>query len=980
MQFIRILLLLLIVNTCVVFAQNPISQSNGVSSEKDYYTAVELFEKEKYAAAKLLFEQYIAKDLDDENSIKAQNYLVLCALYLKNPDFDYYVNLLVSKYPYHHFTLNTYAQVGSQFFQQGDYVQAAKYLKKLDLEKPNLGNVHLAYQLAYSYFSNKDYQNANKILQKIKGGEHNYAYLASYYAGYIAYINKDYANAAKDISKSMQDEKIKHEAELLLVSIYYHQKRYAEVINQILKSKQVDHPAYDLLLADSYLTQGDSAIAVQYFEKYIKRSKIQADRVLFYKMGIAYSSSYVNKLSLSTYYLSKVADETDSLAQIGAYQLGIVYIRQGEKIAAIHAFDKCRKLRFNKELQKSASFYYARLNFEIDDSKNAIEGCQFFEKNFPNDAVFMEEINRMRSEAYLNSGNYQTALQYIEKMPSKDLKAQISYQRIAYNYAVELFNNGEFLSAKSALRKSLTFPHNSELTNAAYFYLGEISLHLKQLDSALIFYQKIHTNSLYIADSYLGLGYAYFQMENYTLSIQYFEKYVNSGKETYLKEAYSKQADAYFKVKNFTQALNAYELALKYGSTDFAHNYYHRSLCLIELRKFREAEDLLGLLEEAHHADDRYTDWIKYQKAHIFYESKRQDLCRNMLSQIIDNPTDSPIQSLALLKRGDIYSDGAVYNRAVNDYKTIIEKFPNSEVAQQALQRLQDLNMKGIYIPNLDRLMSRLISPQASMSQIQSLELKNAQTHFENGDYAKAILTLTRYLQNVPASENTSEAEYLLGQSYNAIGDTERAGTYFERSKLKKGLLKSAQIDFQIGFFQSAISKFEKVLKSYAEENEQIEAKIGLIKAYFALKNYEKVMYYLTELKNSYAPHTHPVEHLYFGKLYFSQGQLDEAKIAFEKVIHATNDVHAAEAQYLIGLIYREQGDYLSSNEELHRVKAKYQNYTVWVYEALFAIADNYISLDNLFQAKATVQWIIDNSQDAKIIYRAKEKLMEWER
>jgi TolA-binding protein len=266
------------------------------------------------------------------------------------------------------------------------------------------------------------------------------------------------------------------------------------------------------------------------------------------------------------------------------------------------------------------------------------------------------------------------------------------------------------------------------------------------------------------------------------------------------------------------------------------------------------------------------------------------------------------------------------------------------------------------------------------MSQTQNLELKNAQTHFENGDYAKAILTLTGYLQNAPQSENTSEAEYLLGQSYTAIGDTERASTYFERSKLKKGLLKSAQIDFQIGFFQSAISKFEKVLKSYADENEQIEAKIGLIKAYFVLKNYERVMYYLTELKNSYAPHTHPVEHLYFGKLYFSQGQLDEAKTAFEKVIHATNDVYAAEAQYFIGLIYREQGDYLSSNEELYKVKGKYQSYSVWVYEALFAIADNYISLDNLFQAKATMQWIIDNSQDAKMNYRAKEKLMEWEK
>lgn len=974
MKFLLTLLLLLCNTTYFLFAQSNVGEAN-------YATAVELFEQEKFAAAKTLFEQYLNQHVgtieqSNYELIRAYSYLSLSALYLKNPDFEYYISHFTEKFPQHPIALDTYTKVGNYFFQQGDYAQAGKFLRKINLRKPTKNNVEIIYQLAYSSLMTKDEREANRLFNLIKGGEHEYAYLSSYYAGYIEYNRGEYQAALTDLLKAIYDKSIKEEAEALLVATYYKQKRYQDAVNYILKNNKTGSPVFDLLLADSYFMLGDSTLALAHFERYIKNTnQKQTNRNLLYKVATAYTSSYINKLPLAAYYFSKVADNTDSLAQVGAYQLGITYLRLKDKNAAINAFDKCRKLYFEKELQKSAAFNYIKLNFEVDNAQNALEGCQFYEKNFSKNDSLIRVINTMKNEAYLNTNNATVAIQYIEQMKEKDQKAQLAYQRITFNRAVGLFNNKEYIQAKSFLTKSLIYPHHSELVSSTYFMLGEIYVLLNKPDLAIENYQKVGKNPQYQDEIPLGLGFAHFQKENYPNTIYFLNQYLGKQNAKHPIEAHTRLADAYFKQKDYANALKNYELALQSGSTDFPYSRYQRALCLMELKRTSEAEDLLDVFT-IQHATHPLIDWANFQKAIIHYNNSRRDLAINVLGQIIDKKQETKILPYALLKRGDIYVETAVMNRAINDYKTLIKKFPSTGASEQALQRLQDLQMRGLPIPDYNHLLSINIRPQAGNPLAADFALKNANTYLDDGDYKSAIGALSTFLQGAPKSEATDEAEYLLGVCYLNLGNTDKANTYFERSGLKKGLLKSAQIDLQVGFYQNAISKYEKVLKEYTEEDEKREAKTGIIKAYFSLKNYEKVMYYLDELKNDAA--SQPVVNLHFGKIYLAQEQYEEALKAFNKVIESTTEIYAAEAQYQIGLIHRIQGDYAGSNDALLKIKEKYETYTLWVYESLFLMAENYLSLDNMFQAKATIQWIIDNSQEVKIVNRAKEKLSEW--
>ncbi|TAH17395.1 MAG: hypothetical protein EAZ08_13800 [Cytophagales bacterium] len=972
MKFLTILLLTFLSNALPILAQN-------VVHETAYTTGIELFEKEKYAAAKLLFKQHIAQNIENIDNIYAHSYLSLCALYLKNTDFEYYIGLLQEKYPNHPIALDTYVKVGNYLFAQNEYAQAIKYFKRLNINKPNAKNLETIYLFAMCYYQTKDYKEAGKFFNLIKGGEHEYAYLSSYYAGYLEYQRGDYSTALADILKAVSDEKTKQDAQLLLVSIYYKQKRYQNVIDYILKNKKTDIPAFDLLLGDSYFMQGDSVLALSYFEKYIKHSKVQKDRNLFYKIATTYTSSYINKLQLAALYFGKVADAEDSLAQVGAYQLGFISIRLKDKNAAINAFEKCRRLNFNKELQKSAAFHYLKLNFEIDNVQNAILGCSFYERNFPKDEN-LALVNTMRNQAYLNTSNYNVAMQYIEQMRNKDEKVQLAYQRFAFNRAVELFDNREFLQARNALRKSLTYPHQSKLLNATYFMLGEIFWAIQQPDSALVYYSKVETDTEYANETLLGIAHTHFVKDNYLEAIYYFQKYLNSPNPKQQVEAYSKLGDCYFKQKDYAMALKNYELARDNGSTDIMYSYYQRALCMVELNRTNDAEDLFNLFEERE-PKHPLMDWVDYQRAMIYTQQSRKDLAINVLSKIIDKPVNTgqsstKILPYVLLKRGDIYAEKFENTKAIGDYKVIIERFPATDPSEQALQRLQDFQMRGITVPNLNYLISRNIRPRSGNPMAQERDFELAKNYYEENDYKAAISTLTTFLKNNTDPETAHEAEFLIGQCYQSIGETDKASAYFEKSNLKKGILKAADIDLQIGFYDKAIDKYKKILTEYAEAEEKIDAKIGLVKAYFALKNNERSMYYLDEIKDQ--PSSQAAAYLYFGKIYLSQEQYEEALHAFGKVIEINADEYAAEAQYLIGSIYKYQENYLVSNEELQKVREKYQTHTSWVYESLFLIAENYLSLDNLFQAKSTIQWIIDNSQNIRTTLRAKEKLKEW--
>jgi tetratricopeptide (TPR) repeat protein len=115
---------------------------------------------------------------------------------------------------------------------------------------------------------------------------------------------------------------------------------------------------------------------------------------------------------------------------------------------------------------------------------------------------------------------------------------------------------------------------------------------------------------------------------------------------------------------------------------------------------------------------------------------------------------------------------------------------------------------------------------------------------------------------------------------------------------------------------------------------------------------------------------------LYAGKAQLIRGDTTAALTEFNYTLTNTKTVAAAEAKYNIANIQYLKGNYKASQKTCFDLVKELPNYDYWVAKTYLLLADNYLGLKDEFQAKATLQSIIDNYKgDDDILTLAREKL-----
>jgi TolA-binding protein len=111
-------------------------------------------------------------------------------------------------------------------------------------------------------------------------------------------------------------------------------------------------------------------------------------------------------------------------------------------------------------------------------------------------------------------------------------------------------------------------------------------------------------------------------------------------------------------------------------------------------------------------------------------------------------------------------------------------------------------------------------------------------------------------------------------------------------------------------------------------------------------------------------------------KAYYSKGDKEFALGAFNRVTEMPVSEKAVEAKYMVAKILYEQQNYKNSLDTCFKLKNKYSSYEYWVAKTFVLVADNYYAQGNVFQAKATLESIVENYEgDKALLDEAKTKL-----
>jgi len=952
-----------------------------------YNRALNLFNDQQYNAAQTIFDTYLQNVNEHAaNKSSAEYYSALAAIYLFQSDGENRIKQFVDAYPNHPKALEAYFQLGNFYYREKNYAKAIQYYEKTNekvLSKKELKNFQ--FKIGYSYFSRKAFQEALPYFNQLKRVDNQYQSAAYYYAGFINYELADYAQALVDLEKAEENDAYKASVAEMKANIFYQQGRFDEVINYV-ESLDGRVPSNIYLIAgDAFYALKEYDKAAEYFDNYRKGSNKSNNRAVLYRMG--YAAFKVNQNKEAIELLEKVGIEKDSLTQFSTYYLGRLYQQENNSRYAINAYQQSKSLRFSETIAEESHWQLCLLLIDNADYSNAIKELSAFIEKYPSSS-YATETKELLSQAYLNTNAYDLAIGFIESLPELTPKLKSAYQKVTFYQGADYFNQANFYQSVQSLKKSVAYPQSKELAGKAYFWMGEAYSTGKKYNEALKAYlssldRSTEGNEWYQNLLY-GTAYAYYNTKQFQNALLYFKKYTYAGKKnTYFSDAQLRLADCYYVTKSYGEASATYQNYLRNSSDQMDYVYFQLGVVNALQNKNKEA---FSNYEEviSRYKNSAYYDNALFQKALLTFESSNYELAVSRFKEMLNQVPQSNLVPYALSKRAIAYYNLKQYELALVDYKNILRNHITHPTANGALLGLQEIygikNEEG----DFDQFLAAYKQANPNDKEVSSIEYDAAKSLYFNQNYSKASVAFKNYMENYPDNALAEEAKYYLADSYYRAKEYNNALPVFyevledqDTPFKKRAVQKVAELELLADNYEKSSNYFNQLLKLAENARDQYNAWSGLLQLAKIRNNYADIIKYADLIINKGNVNTKAITEAYVSKgmAYFNQGKYEQAKTAFSAAIETAKDENAAEAKYMIALMQYTSEDYQTSINTLFELNNQFASFDQWLGKSFLLIADNYYALGELFQAKATLNSIIENASSAILIDEAKLKL-----
>lgn len=988
----HLFLFLIVGMTIQAHAQSTIYQN---SMEKNFNEAFELYQKDLYSASKYSFEYLKEKPLDGDKKVDIDFYHAASALHLGNPDAPSLLNDFLLTYPHEPKSNDAAYILGDFYFGKRNYREAIENFRLVNTHKtvPEQ-RAEVLFKTGYAFFQLKDFKNASGYFEQVKGTDTKYVPDAYYYSGYIAMESGNFETAIDNFKEADKSPSYSGKIPYMLSALYYRQKDFAALIDYatpILNTRKAldNKEQIYLLLAEAYFENKNFVNAATYYDAFVKSKKGALSRDQQYKAGV--SQYEVGNFQQASNYFKEVALVNDRLGQVSSYYLGHAYLKLKNPQFASTSFNAAYKSDHDPNIKEEALYNYAKVNLERGSLQDAVVALDTYLDDYPQGA-HVGDAENLLSEALINTNNYLRAIEHIEKFNIKSERIKAAYQKVAFYQGITYYKDGKYSPALNYFDKSQTYPIDKNILIQSHFWKGEAhSLNNNLLEAArayeAVLALKPLPNDPYLIKTHYGLGYAYYNSDQYSKAETQFKNYTDklqgkSAKENY-DEALVRLGDTYYVQKKFANALNTFKRAIQERNQFSDYALFRAGVVLNFENRNNEAIQHLDEMINNYPNSIYLADAI-YQKAQINMEESRYLEARDGFSQLITTKPNSPFVPFALEGRAIANYSLKNYDETINDYKRILDRHPNANNANAALVGLQEtLSLQG-RSGEFSQYLAAYRSSNPDNASLQNIEFEAAKNLFFNQAYKESITSFEEYLKNYPESGQKPEANYFIGDAYYQLGDKTKALQYFyELEKMSgspqqaRAIQRIAEIEFENRNYEKAIPYFTRSSKNARNKIEEFEAFKGLMESFYHTSKFDSSSFYadkVIELGNITAD-SESSALLIKAKSLLAQEKGQEAEDALMSLINEYKTVQGAEALYLLAQKFHNEKKYTQSNETIFDFSAPFGVYDFWYGKSFVLLAKNYVELGETFQAKATLESIVENSTNEEIKNEAGEML-----
>ncbi|MEK6783100.1 MAG: tetratricopeptide repeat protein [Bacteroidota bacterium] len=973
----------------VVHSQDLLSQKKA---EQLFESGIDLMEHAEYGAAREAFSNYLSLAARDLKSREAEYYRAFCSLHLFHADGEKLMEDFITQNVNHPKATLAYYDLANFFYNERDYVKASDYFMKTDFaalsaEHQNSGR----FRWGYSLFNQKKLKDALDEFNFIKTQGGQYGPASSYYSGFIEYTQGEYEIALTDLKRAEESPAYASIVPYIIANLYYKQRRYDQLLNYLssLESREnlTNSEEISLFSAEASFKKLDYKIALEGYQNYLEGREGNTDKGVLFRAG--YAALLVGQDETALDWLKLSALDTDSVGFYSSYYLGSIYLKKQQKPLALIAFNNAREFKLDKRMVEESTFQVAKIAYDLALPDKAISEFEFFLIDFPQSAHTME-VKELLSHAYLNANNYNKAIEYIESFPTRNQNLDRAYQKATALKGIELFNKEEFPLAVEFFEKSLLFPIDPNYMAEASFWCGEAYSIGKKYDLAIKHYQTITgfsdlRNEELVAKARYGLGYAYFNLQQYDRSLTSFKEFVNMSAKTgpNYADGIIRLADCYYVTKSYSDALFNYKKAIQFSSVDGDYTHLQTGVILSIQRNYREAARELDQVIK-NYPQSRFLDEALFQLAQLDFEQGNYSASIAGYTKLINASKSSRFLPYGYLRRAASYYNLKDYNKTSNDYISILEQFPAHPLASEVLLPLQEALSLAGRSTEFDKYMSQFKMANPGAKGIEVVEFESAKTLYFNQEYARAILSLGNYVTSYPESPRLAEAKYYQAESYYRLKEAPKALEVYYALKpdqtftlATKVTARIAELEFKLGQYEKAIPEFHRLAKIATNKKEQYTAWSGLMESHYYLALYDSSVFYAQQIiKNGNVnASSQNKASVFIGKSAMAKGDYEAAKDEFINTLNTAQDEYGAEANYLLAEIFYLNKDHKQSNETLMSLNTSFSSYTTWVGKSWLLLADNYEAMGEVFQAKGTLKSLIDNFPLQEVKDQAKGRL-----
>ncbi|WP_066631152.1 tetratricopeptide repeat protein [Labilibacter marinus] len=975
---VTIIALLVSIN---IFSQ----QSVGFQQpEKDFDKALELYRLNKFGSAREQFEKFIAQSVRAGSTLisEAYYYRAICAKELENGDAEFLFEQFVIEHPESNKKSYAYFHLGDMQMNRKKYKQALRDFAKVEERKLNDETWHAyTFKKSYCHFMEEEYDVASQGFYDLKDIDGKYYDASNYYYAHIQYQKENYETALEGFERLADVKAFKKVVPFYIAQIHYLKGDYDAAIKYALpmmdegtKKRQADMAR---IVGESYFAKKEYNKSVEYFEKTVELSE-KARREDYYHLGFAYY--YQKKYEKAAEYLSMVTSANDEMAQNAYYHLADCHLKLNDTKRARVAFEAASKVDFDKDIQEDALFNTIKLNYELSYSpfNEIINSFLSFIEMFP-ESDKIDLAYDYLGKVFLTTKNYKQALDALENIKIKNARVYQALQRVAYYHAIDLFTNLRFTESINYFDYSLKYQKfDNELKVKAFYWRGEAKYRLNNYPAAVKDYNDFillpgSFNTEYFDLAHYNIAYAEFKVKNYEKAKVWWRKYINIEKDkgaATVGDAYNRIGDCYFVQRDFQQAISYYNQGSQVvnGSPDYSMFQKGISLGILKQHdsKISELNTLINKYPNSNYVDD------------ALYEMGKSYVAMNDLNNAIrkyktikEKYPSSSYSKKAMLQLGLVYYNSSDYENSMAFYKRVVNEFPGSQESTESLLGIRNIYMDKSDLDGYVRYTKTLGSfAQVDEREQDSLSYVSAERYYMESKCNIAINNFKRYLKKYPQGMFVLNANYYMadclykqGDKFDALKAYQEVTSKGKNIFSEDALIRSGEINYGMGKYQLALNNFQQLSQIAEIQENQMEARIGLLRCYFKLEDVENSIQAAQVVMNDPKVAGEIVREARFIKAgaHKLKGDLDMAISEYEVLAKNPQSAEGAESKYIITQHYYDSGNTKKAEDEVFDFANKGTSHQYWLARSFIVLSDIYSSSGEFFQAKQYLESIVEN-------------------